>query len=508
MRTPSNDLSVLIGKMSKNEKSYFTKFAKNNLKSEKNYLKLFEAISKKNDATDVFLRKITGIRHMSRAKNYLYKVILSCLCSYHSEASGENIVYDLLKAANILQGKSLFDQGLKLLKKAREIANKSENDILLANIYKNEIRLTQKTAHLEVFHQLVDSNLDYFKDTLSRAINSVCYTNLSNQMFYFLLSRGDNIKDEKDIVQIQSLLNNKFLLEEKLAVTFSARSAFYNINSLCYYLLNDYEKALFYSEKHINLLNPKQFQTQGYFISFLTELSNAIVYSVKLRLWKKAEMYLQKLKKLKHPLQEIHFLLLQKKVVADLLLCVKTGNTDHGLKVLADNEKLLTVKKADINLNNLIDIFTSFSEICFIAGDYHKALKWNNVYLIDKNLLFREDMLRKEKIFNLLIHFELKNFDYILSAAPSIRNFLLYKGPLSRLEKILLRFFSTTAKKYYENQPVEIFEQLKNDLLSLKKIPIENKNLNFHIDYISWAESKIENRKMEVVIREKVFTEI
>jgi hypothetical protein len=105
----------------------------------------------------------------------------------------------------------------------------------------------------------------------------------------------------------------------------------------------------------------------------------------------------------------------------------------------------------------------------------------------------------------LLSHFELGNDELIEYQVKSTYRFLSQMDNLQQVQKEILTFL----KKLGHIEPHELknaFKHLHDKLLSLQDNPFE-KRAFLYLDLISWLESKIQERPVQDIIREKALKE-
>ena len=134
----SDDIFQLIKSLTKQEKTYFKKFASAFTDEEgSNYLKMFDEISyqavKEEAYNEEKIKKgnYSGkfLKNLSYHKNYLYNMIMSSLVNYHKDNKEIIFIRNLLSQVEILTGKLLYEQALKVLARASKIAE--EKDMFL-----------------------------------------------------------------------------------------------------------------------------------------------------------------------------------------------------------------------------------------------------------------------------------------------------------------------------------------------------------------------------------------
>jgi hypothetical protein len=101
---------------------------------------------------------------------------------------------------------------------------------------------------------------------------------------------------------------------------------------------------------------------------------------------------------------------------------------------------------------------------------------------------------------NLLIHFELGNYDYLDYEIRSVERVLSIRKKLYKSEKALLQFF----RRYLKAHPrPDLLQALHKQLQALAHDPYE-KALLLSFDFISWVEAKIHKMPFSQVVRQKV----
>ena len=117
----------LVKSMTMSEKRYFKINSLKHVIGESNdYIHLFNAIEKQNKYNENALLKCDFVKNLSQEKNYLYRLILKSLNAYHSDLNAKSRVLSLLHQIEVLYHKGLYDQALKLVKKAKKITKEHE----------------------------------------------------------------------------------------------------------------------------------------------------------------------------------------------------------------------------------------------------------------------------------------------------------------------------------------------------------------------------------------------
>lgn len=116
------------------------------------------------------------------------------------------------------------------------------------------------------------------------------------------------------------------------------------------------------------------------------------------------------------------------------------------------------MKRFDRVLSNDYRILFHYQLAYFYFADtrYSKALDHLNKILGERNDP-RTDIQSYGRVLNLMVHYELKNYDLIEYLCRSTRRFLNKKNGLYAFEKVILHFFNQVSR----TQNVEAIKELK-----------------------------------------------
>jgi len=89
------------------------------------------------------------------------------------------------------------------------------------------------------------------------------------------------------------------------------------------------------------------------------------------------------------------------------------------------------------------------------------------------------------RILNLLIHFELKNYDYLDSLLVSTPKYLKARRPLYRTEKSLIQYLGKVLKSVDGKEKSKLSAQFSQELQYISEDPKEKRVFNY-IDLKQW----------------------
>ncbi|MBA3704539.1 MAG: hypothetical protein H0W84_01145 [Bacteroidetes bacterium] len=507
MNTPSHDLHELIESLSQSEKGYFKKFFNKNISAGKQYLKLFDAIEKYGADDEGKLKKLTGIKHISSAKKYLLENILKCLRVYYNDSTVSSIINEHLKDIEILFKKTLFKQCLKLLLKIKQLAAQYEMYNYQLDLISWERKLYYKMKHsLEQIREKLDEL--YIDETrISGIINNINdYKHLSDS-FYVLMEKEGQIRPKKDQKKIKEMLNTLLLFTENKALTYWAKLYYHQAFNFYAVLAGDYAAALEHSKKIILKMESKPQMLIEYPHSYLSALHH--INTCFIHTHKYTELY-QCLKKLRafsekirgDKKESVKISVFEGTFKFELDSYIRQGEYEKALSILPAAEKVFAKYGKKISYQNLLYFNLLISETYFGLGDYKKSLSSLQKNLNSNSFGFREDLLRFTRIFNLIIHYELENFEQLPYILKSTYRYFSKKKKINKVETILLNFFRNCTGVETKKEKIDSLIRLKDQLTPLQKDPYESLEFK-EFNYIDWLESKIQNRTLAEMMKNK-----
>jgi len=176
------------------------------------------------------------------------------------------------------------------------------------------------------------------------------------------------------------------------------------------------------------------------------------------------------------------------------------GDFEGAIKIV--NKIIPIIEKYDDKLHKEqeLSFFYHIAYTYFGAGDYKEALSWINKVLNDNENTLRQDVYSYARLFNLVIHYELGNFDLLEYITKSTQRYLSKRQRDFQLE---LKVIDGIRKLIRMNDPVDQKELLINlrDSLSKMVMKPEDEIILRYFDFIKWTQSKIEGKSMAEIIR-------
>jgi len=265
----------------------------------------------------------------------------------------------------------------------------------------------------------------------------------------------------------------------------------------------DFMNAYRYAKKLLEKSQSERAKETQFQTNHILHLYAAI--QVFLKKYKEALNTLNKLRAISAPSVSKQAEIFEQSYGNELDIYIITGAFEKGIAIDEVKSGLERYGK-NLRMTGKITFYFNFAYLYFGVGDYDKAIEWVNKILNETDIKAREDMQAVTRILNLIIHFELDNIDLLEYASRSTYRFLAQRDRLYKIETAVLHFFKNKLPKINITVKKELlagFKELKDEIIEISKDPLEKIVITEYFDFISWLESKIENRAFGEIVREK-----
>lgn len=506
---PSTELFKLIKSLSKSEKRFF-KLSSSLQSGEKNYLKIFDYIEKQSRYDEELLKENFKderfIQHLPSEKNHLYKLILKSLRSYYSEESINNLLKQEIKNVEILYKKALFKECEKFLNRAKKTAKQYEKFYYWFELISWEKKLLEEAYEAGVFDNNLDQLIVEEKEVIEKLRNLAEYQILYSKINYIFRSGGFS-KNDQDRAEVDEIANYHLIKGKNTAISSRAASICYYIKGLCAATNRNYKDSYTFFNKTKEILdnNPKIKLDLGK--RYIMTLSHLLRCYVDENDFLAAQNVLEEIKDLKG-----------KKgfKTIDLEVRIFTISTNEQInlynyqgefaKALALESEVETGRKSygeKINKEQEIQFLYNLAYANFGVGDHKKALSCLNEVLNDNEQTLRQDIYSFSRLFNLIIHYELENFDFLDYVAKSTNRYLNKTEKDFKIESVFVKQIKKLAKANSSIHTIEILESIQKEISELMKDSQERVVLEyFNIE--AWLDSKLNTLSFAEAVKKRV----
>lgn len=514
----SDEIFQLVKSLTKQEKTYFKKFASAFTDEEgSNYLKMFDEISnqalKEEAYNEEKIKKgnYTGkfLKNLSYHKNYLYNMILSSLINYHKESRDIIYVRNLLSQVEILTGKLLYDQALKVLTKASKIAE--EKDMFTFSFEINYLDRILKRLTLGHQESLILINKFYKdqKDILEKLLNNIELYNLHDRVNDIMRkSSTGKSRSEEEMIELREILDNDLVKDESRALTFQGKILLNDIHLLNGMSKGDYEYAHKYISANVTIWEKNLHKTSGKLDGYIFALNNQLITQRRLKLYDEGYDTLKKMKdldkKYPHTLSEKNKVFIFYSVnIVQLTGYLESCDFEKLDKLIQECERDIGLYEVRMNLQFRITLYYFLGISSFVLDQYEKSIYWIGKIINIGKTNFSQDYQCYSRIVYLICYYELGYYDSLEYALKSAYHFLSKREKVYKYENIILQYLRRSFRISSQKQLAEMFEEMKRDLEKIADDPFEQNAFDaFNILY--WLDSKIKNISVAEVMKKQL----
>ncbi|MFN5417478.1 MAG: hypothetical protein ACK5B9_10510 [Flavobacteriia bacterium] len=499
-------LHDLIKHMSKSEKRYFKVFSsRHTIGEENNYIILFDYIELMDEYNEskIFehFKNEAFLNKFSITKKRLYDHIINALDNFHSSNSIDAQIYKLLNSAEILYQKSLYNQSIKQLKSAEKLAQKNNKFNLLSEINLKLKKIYESQGNLST----LDLNL-MLKNDIEFHQKSLAYDkiwNLKTKLFALLSSKGIS-RSEEDLLHFKEIIDELVLSSREEELFFDTEYLINHIYSAYYFATNSFQDCFSHLEKNIHLIEENSEEMKNQISKYISTLSNTIYVAYRIQKKDEIKLLRSKLKAISvneefSKNEDLQIKLFANFYSIELTILALEGKNKEALQLFPLVENGLILYEDKLSENRKAFFHFKIASIYFSVGEYHLALKSINHILNNSNLDQQEDIVSFAHLLCLLIHFEMKNTDFMPYVIRSTSKYLKSRNRLYDFEQHFLKFVTKISKINSELDR----EDLWNDFyLNLSQIEDSNmKRVAYeYFDFISWAQAKAQRKSFESLI--------
>lgn len=506
---PSTELHDLIKSLSKSEKRYF-KLMSSLQEGDKNYIRLFDYLESQDvyneEAVKAEFKKETFIKHLPSEKNHLYSLILKSLRGFHADKSAASQLQEHLRNIELLYNKALYKECNKIIRKAKKLAYDYEKFYYLLDIINWEKMLVEEEYQQGVFEKDMIKLVDEESACLEKLRNLAEYQILYSKINYAFRKGGfTRNKEEQKIVE--EISNYHLIKGKNTAQSKKAATACYFIKGLCALTERNFTECEVNFKKVIAIFESNPPVMEELPKRFLRALSNLLTVYLNTAKYEKYIATLNTIKSLKEHVMfsstDVQVKLTTSACIAELILYQTITDIEKGQMVVDEIVKNIDSFKDKINKEEEVTIYYNIAQFYFMCADYKKALFWINKILNDNEGNLRQDIFIFSRLFNLIIHYELGNYDLLDYIIKSTSRFVKKKQKFYKFEDAFLQGMALFAKPKKTQLTNQIFATMKNKIDKVLEDSFEQAALEY-FDFSSWLESKVENISFAEVQRRKL----
>jgi hypothetical protein len=497
-------LFILVKSLEKGEKRNFKLYAaRNSASADLKIVQLFDALDKMNHYDEEeLLRKNESIQkqQLSNLKAHLYDQILSSLRIVKLTENIDLQIHEQLDHAKILYNKGLYIQSLRILDKIKTLTKQNNQVTFLLQV----LFLEKKIESLHITRSMQDraKQLSDEIDEANERIELIAKTsNLSLQLYSWYIQHG-HARNEEDRKTLDALIQDPIIERVKLVKGFYER--LYRYQCYCWYgfITQDFLMHYRYAQKWVDLFEKEENMQLIEAAQYIKGLHNLI----------SAHFDLKNIEKFKETIcilesfSETPIVLNNKNNLIQSFIYLYIGKINQhflegtfseGLAMIPAMEEKLKDIELYIDSHRVLVFYYKIACLYFGAGNAEQSIDYLNS-IINWKVNLRDDLQCYARLLHLIAHYELGNTEVVVSLSKSVYRFMAKMKNLGAVEVVLFNFLRTTIQSGNEAS----FETLLHKLQPLEKNKLESRAF-MYLDIISWLESKIQNKDVQTIIKEK-----
>tara|TARA_B110000046_G_scaffold35847_1_gene39246 strand:+ start:346 stop:1824 length:1479 start_codon:yes stop_codon:yes gene_type:complete len=482
---------------------------------EKNYIKLFDSIEKQNEYDeDAIKQQFAGqifIRHLPSEKNHLYKLILKSLRLFYSENSVSAILAENIQSIDILYNKALYSECGKLVRKAKKIAKSHERFYYLFELIKWEKLLLEEEFQSGQFDRDLNKVIEEEHSVIKKLRNLAEYEILYSKINYVFRQGGytRNVQERELVHEIQ---NHELIKGKNTALSKRAAAACYYVKGLCAITNNDVEDSFLNFSKVVQIFEENPNLIQDIPKQYIRSLGNLFYYYIKAGDYKRLFELIDKMRSFQDPPGfnriDIQIRIFLSTNYFEMLAYDRQGEFEKAIDMIESISNKMKEFGEKITKEDEVVFGHLFANILFAAGKYRESLRQINTVLNDNESNLRQDIFSFAKLFNLVIHYELENFDLLDYLIKSTERYYLKKKKTIDVgyafELTFIKGFKQlikTSKRVEKSH--DILEEMEQKLNKLMRDQNERVALEY-FDYIAWIQAKLINTSYGELKKQKL----
>jgi hypothetical protein len=509
--SPQDHVHRLIRSMSGAEKRYFKLYSSRHLiAGHSNHLELFDAIAAMPVYNEQALRqRFAGAAFLRRfpiTKRRLYEAVLESLDAFHAARSVDDRLHRALHHAELLHDRALYTDAAKVLHSARKLAQAHHRHAILLQLSEWERRLLERGNYAGTTETDLVHRSEEVAEILAAWREVEALWRLKSSSF-LLLYRSGQAPGARESAALEELARSPLLAEGAPLHTPRGRFLHHHVRSALAYARNELHlcEEQLHACAEVLRSDPAFFQDEP---DLLLGVMGNLAH-VRMRLGKHQEA-LDGFREFRRiplrmsaaPNPDMRRKLFVMGSSLELaVLCAKgdfrqalhsTGQLEAGLADQGD--RMSPVRRAELALQA--------AYACSGAGEPEQALRWCNRLLNEPGIQQHQEVHALGRMLYLTVLVDLGKADLLAYVVRNTRRFLKQHGQAFAMEAALLDHAERLGRTNDGRQRLAHWAALAATLEQLAADPREAAVLD-HIDLVSWAGGKAEQREFADVVKAK-----
>lgn len=503
---PSTELFTIIKSLTKSEKRFF-KLSSSLQSGEKNYLKIFDYIDgqssyNENDLKEYFSGK-TFVKHLPSEKNHLYKLILKSLRSFHSSNSINSRLNQQIKNIEILYNKALYKECDKFVSRAKSLAQKYEKFYFWFDLISWEKLLIETAFESGEFNKDLDELIKEEELVIAKLRNLAEYTMIYSKI-NLVFRTGGFTRNEAERKIVEDISNYHLIKGKNTAISDNAASICYYIKGLCAATNRDFAQSYEFFNKTKQILDNNPNVKSEEMVRYVMTNFFLIRCYIDSESFDEAQALLDEVKVIEgmkgQSSVDLSVRVFANSYYYQSVLYQRRGEFQSSVNLIGEIESKEKLYKDKLSKEMEIQLAYTKSYGYFGVGNYKQALNYLNIILNDNEQNLRQDIYTFARIYNLVLHFELGNFNFMDYIVKSTNRYLSKQKKDYQMEGVIVKYVRKLAKTEIGADRIELFQKMQSDVLPM----LEDHNERVVLEYFdvkAWMKSKINKISFAEVLK-------
>jgi tetratricopeptide (TPR) repeat protein len=469
------------------------------------YIQLFEILDKQVKLDEKPILKKFPKAQLSNLKRHLYSQILISLRLIHKKRNITIEIRELMDFAEILYQKGLFLQAMKLLEKAKVIAEKNEDDLSYLNVLEFE-KLIESRHITRTGPAKTRIKLNKSTEKLKSISNSVVLSNLKIFLHGLYIKNG-HIKSNEEKADVIKIFEENIERIPLSDLNIIEEVYLYQSFVWYYYILIDFVNCYTYALKWVNLIKSSKdiierdptLLLRGYHYLLTSayntlDVKNYKIYHDELERFRKNNY-----KKFDTNTQIVSFLYAHHGRYNRVFL---SGNFAEGLAHVPRTMRRINRYQDRLDTHKIMVFYFKFAWLYLGAGQPNKALKYLNLIMTMEVGVLRSDIQGYTRLMHIMAHYDMENFDLLDYLTRNTVTFFNKMEEANLLQKKTITFFRGLGKIPLHERAATL-KNFEKELEDLELNRYESRAF-LYLDILSWLRSKIYKKTLSQIIKEKM----
>ena len=428
---------------------------------------------------------------------------MKSLRAFYSEQSISSILKQEIKNVEILYNKALYKECEKFVSRAKFQARKNEKFYYWYELISWEKKLIEESYDSREFSVNVKELMQEEEIVIEKLRNLAEYQVIYSKINLVFRSGGFTRTDEERKV-VDEIANYHLIKGKNTAISTRASSMCYYIKGLCAATNRNFEDSFQFFNRTREILdnNPEIKVDSGQrYVMTLSHLLRSYIVSKE---FEKAKKLIADLKSLEgnkgFNSTDLMVRIFTNSSNLELTLLQAQGAFQESVNLIPEIERLQKEYAEKINKEQEVLLTYNKAYSFFGNGEFKKALSYINIVLNDSEQNLRQDIYSFSRLFNVVLHFELENYDFLDYLIKSTNRYLNKQERSFEIENVCIRNIRKIAKLSDNSEILKTWLELKVELNEL----LNNRNEKVILEYFNitaWVESKIEKSTLSEAVK-------